>query len=756
MKQPPKTRVLVVGPDDRLAMTIRFGLIAGLVLALLAAGSVAATASTPQRPVRADLDAFEKVDLDTLDEKYQDFHDYVEVILTPEEEDVFLRLESDFQRDEFMRRFWSIRDPSPGTPKNEYEEVFAERHEYVERHFGRQTPRAGRKTDQGRMYLLLGEPMNIKSLPNEAQAYPVEMWWYHANPRLGIPAFFYLVFFKRNGIGEHRLYSPLVDGPMALLNPSGKEAARQIQSTENRYMSQMEGEIGAALDVLTYVDAELAQVALSLIPGDYGGQMGFGSMRSQMMIGDIESIPETVMPTASWAYPILTGMVDADVRFESLPIEAQAITLLDPSGMPFLHYGLLTEGNRLNLNNYEDSYYITFQVAGTLVDIDQNRIVTSVKGVDGSSTRILQADLDEEQARQLRDGPLLYLDRLPAVAGSYDFDLVLENNVSREYGRQGFAIDVPAPWPSVVRSSRPLLLWAVFDNPQYDRYAEHYPFQVGPYGLVPALDPTFNLSEGLLVYQQVYLPRTHQGRMEATYRLSRGSETLIDRTEYIDPVGADEYGTINHIARLSLDGVAPGEYELFVDIDGDDRGGTSYTVSLAAGEAEAPHLHMNVGPPPTDPWFAFDRAQQFRTLGQIDAAIEVLRPAVERVDEQEILALHIELLMEAERYQEVETLLIPLQREQPNNTDILMALAAAYSRMGQNFDAIRFYERVRLATRNEDTTDVLNPLASAYFGDGQTEKAREMLEKSLTVDPDQPEIRRLLDQVLGRGGGASR
>ena len=605
------------------------------------------------------------------------------------------------------------------------------------------------------MYLLLGEPMNIKSLPYEQQAYPIEIWWFHANPRLGIPPFFYLVFFKRNGIGQFRLYSPLVDGPMALLNPSGVSSARAIQSGETRYMSQTEGEIVGALDVLTYIDAELAQVALSLIPGDYGGQVGYGSMRSQMMIGDIESIPETIMPTASWAYPILTGMVEADVRFETMPIQAQAIALLDPSGVPFVHYGLLTEGNRLNLNHYEDSYYVTFQVAGTLVD-DQNRIVTSIKGAEGSSTKVLQADLDEAQATNLRRGPLLYLDRLPVVAGRYDFDLVLENNVSREYGRESFTIDVPAPWPEVVRSSRPLLLWAVFDNPQYDPYAEHYPFQVGRYGLVPALEPVFDQTEALLVYQQLYLPRGYQGFIEATFRLSNDSETLIDRIEYIDPADADSIGTINHIARLDVSAVAVGEYELFVDLDGDDRGGTTYTVTIDPEAEASPHLHMNAGPPPTDPWFAFDRAQQLRTLAEIDDAIEVLWTAVERVNDEKILALQIDLLMEAERYQELEALLMPLQRERPNNTDILMALAAVNSQMGNNGQAIRWYERVRLATRPEERIDILNPLASAYFGDGNNEKAREMLEKSLVVDPDQPEIRVLLDQVLGRGGGASR
>ena len=248
--------------------------------------------------------------------------------------------------------------------------------------------------------------------------------------------------------------------------------------------------------------------------------------------------------------------------------------------MPFIHYALLTEGSRLNLSNYEDTWYVTFQVAGTVID-DQNRIITSVKGVDGSSIKTLQADLDEEQARDMRSGPLLHLDRLPVVAGSYDFELALENNVSREYGRASFSIDVPAPWPEVLRSSRPLLLWAIADNQQYDPYSAHYPFQVGQYNFIPSLEPVFKPSQGLLIFQQVYMPRGHEDRIQATYRLSDDSGALIDRTEYIKPVDADHNGTINHIARIGLEDVPEGEYELFVDLEGDNRSGTTQTVTVA-------------------------------------------------------------------------------------------------------------------------------------------------------------------------------
>jgi len=738
--------------------SLRAGVIAVLVCAL-ATVSLAANAAPGQRPqARASLEEFEKLDLDDLAEIYQEFYDEVTIIMTPEEKEVFFRLESDNQRNIFMERFWRVRDPSAGTPKNEYQEEFVRRLDHVELHYGRGTPRQGRDTDQGRMYLLLGEPMNIKGFPWSQQAYPAEIWWFHANPRLGIPPFFYLLFFKRNGVGEFRLYSPLVDGPSALLNPGGMEEMRDRQTGQNGQMSQMDGEIGAAYDVLVGIDAELAQVSLSLIPGDYGGQAGFGagSMRSQMMMGDIEGIPEVIMPTASWAYPILTGVVEANVRFESLPIRANAIVLMDPSGIPFLHYGLLTEGSRLNLNAYDDSYYVTFEVAGTVAD-DQGRIVTSIKGAPGANTRILQANLDAEEAIRLRRGPMAYLDRLPVVAGDFDFDVVMENNVSREFGREEFRIEVPQAWPAVLRSSPPLLAWAIYENPDYDPFSEHYPYQVDRFGLIPALNPNFSVETGINIFQQVYLPRDHQGTITATYRLSDGDNVVIDRTESINPASADGNGTINHATTIGLDGVAPGDYGLFIDIEGDDHGGVTLEVSLRASldEAVAPYLHMNPGPPPTDPYTAYDRAQQLQTLGLVDEAIDVLASAVARLDDDMVLALQIDLMMEAQRYAEVKQLLLPLQVEDPNDTGILLALAAVSMQTGENWEAIRYYERVRLVTPDE-STEVLNPLGAAYYGDGQLAKARQILELSLEANPDQPAIRQLLDEVLARGRGESR
>ena len=769
MMQPPEIRGITVEDLPMARRWFRPGATAALIAALVAIGvSPAGSApvlvteaeAIPQRPARANLDEFEKIDIENIDEKYKKWLEEVDVIITEDEREVFVRLESDFQRDAFMEKFWRVRDPSPGTPNNEYQEEHYRRLEHVEFHFSRDTPRPGWMTDRGRMYILLGEPMNTKRLPNTQLAYPVEFWFFHANPKLGIPPFFYLAFFKRNGVGEYRLYSPIVDGPMKLLNPAGENYARGLQTggfdDRGGRMASSPGEIGAAYDTLQEVDAELAQVALSLIPGDYAATEGFPSMRSQMMIGDIEMIPERIMPTAQWAYPILTGMVEADVRFESLPIQAVALALLDPSGIPFIHYGVSTEGGRLNLNNYEDSWYITFEVAGALTDA-QNRVVTGISGVGGQGSKVLQADLDAEEARMLRSGPFYYFDRFPVVDGRYEFDLVIENNVSREYGHEAFDIEVPVARPDVIRSSSPILLLDYFEDENFDPFGSHRPFQVAGHTLLPSFDHEFTVGGKLHAYMQIYLPAQHPNQLDVTTQLSDDRGVVIDRIDYVRAVDADRNGTINHISTLDLSDVAAGDYRVRVDVVGDDRPGTTMSVRVVEPDAERPRpfVHMTQGAPPTDPYFAYDRAQQLQTLGDVDKAIEVLETALSRVDTQEVVDLQMALLAEAGRWDEVLELLRPKAVERPNDEEMLLAMAEAYAHMGQNYDAIRLYERARLVS-DEETAAVLNPLASAYFADGQVDKARAILELSLELDPEQPEIRRMLSEVLRKDPGPPR
>ncbi|MCK7477953.1 MAG: GWxTD domain-containing protein [Candidatus Moduliflexus flocculans] len=100
----------------------------GLALAVLAAP--AAGAQAPAKAAKP-----------KLPEKHRAWlEEEVEYIIAPMEREVFLKLQSDRERDLFIEAFWKQRDPNPGTPENEFKTEHGRRLAYADRYLGRDAP----------------------------------------------------------------------------------------------------------------------------------------------------------------------------------------------------------------------------------------------------------------------------------------------------------------------------------------------------------------------------------------------------------------------------------------------------------------------------------------------------------------------------------------------------------------------------------------------------------------------------------------
>jgi GWxTD domain-containing protein len=73
----------------------------------------------------------------------------VAYIITDEEKDAFLNMAADADRDQFITRFWEVRNPTPGAPSNPYREEHYRRLEYANQYFGHEA--------HGGMYGFAGE-----------------------------------------------------------------------------------------------------------------------------------------------------------------------------------------------------------------------------------------------------------------------------------------------------------------------------------------------------------------------------------------------------------------------------------------------------------------------------------------------------------------------------------------------------------------------------------------------------------------------
>jgi GWxTD domain-containing protein len=147
-------------------------------------------------------------------------------IITGEERAAFKRLGTDEEREHFVEQFWLRRDPTPGTPENEFKEEHYRRIVVANQRFGR-TGFPGWKTDRGRIYITYGPPDEIEAHdsggryerpPKEGggivSTYPFQQWLYRRI--VGVGANVKVEFVDKNKSGDYRM----------TMDPHGKDAAR--------------------------------------------------------------------------------------------------------------------------------------------------------------------------------------------------------------------------------------------------------------------------------------------------------------------------------------------------------------------------------------------------------------------------------------------------------------------------------------------------------------------------------------------------
>src|SRR6185436_14443393 len=108
-------------------------------------------------------------------------------LMTEDEEKQFKTLKTDDERAAFAKTFWEKRDPTPGTPDNEYESIFWQRVEQADKAY-KTMMREGSTTDFGRVFILLGPPASIRK--DSRYTY----WLYEPSPVNGIAEKFELSF----------------------------------------------------------------------------------------------------------------------------------------------------------------------------------------------------------------------------------------------------------------------------------------------------------------------------------------------------------------------------------------------------------------------------------------------------------------------------------------------------------------------------------------------------------------------------------
>jgi len=691
----------------------------------------------------------EKELIERLPEKHRIwFEEEVPYIITDREKRVFLSLTSEVQREAFVDSFWRKRDDNPSTPENEFRTEHYARLDYVNNWFGRDTFREGWETDRGRFYILLGAPRTIQNYEARDEIYPTELWFYNNSElkRFGLPAFFYLLFWRRHGIGELQLYDPIADGPPALL--TGYQPERR----------DFRDEVERAYEILYEFDPEIANAAMSFRTDEQDitrfQAVPFGSLA---LLQDIHEVPFVGLDD-SYAdrLDFERGAIEADYLFTYVPGNGAMAVLPGPEGASFLHWIIEVEAQYNSFVRNEDRGTHDTAYIGTVEVVlrdDPETVVTEFRQESFVSLS------PSEEGALFR--PFAWSGLLPLVPGEHTVRIVLRNRACASRDESDCAKsytlvegDVLVPGRADGPGVSDLVLGKRFESAQ----PVYRPFRLGSEGVTPNPQAVFAIGDPFIAG---LVPRNAPDGASVRFRiLSR--EPLTDgevMREEVLPTRIESSRGMVALECPLLDLVAA-RYELeavLLDASGDplDSRRAAFSVSPRGDLADAGFRGMLLPFGPENPGLtSLSIGEQLVALDRKPSARAVLEHAVAVAPRlgraRELLA---GLEAESGSLARVVELLEPVYAEVPDRYQVLRVLGEAYFRMERFEDAEVLLGRA-VEVQNPDT-DGLNMLGLARYQVSDFAGAREAFERSLSMNAEQPQVREALDQVEAAERGSS-
>ena len=661
----------------------------------------------------------EKGQKQKLPENYKKWLDEeVAYIIVPMERDVFLKLQTDRERDLFIEAFWKQRDSTPGSAENEFKTEHFRRIAYANRYLGRDAPRPGWKTDRGRIYIILGEARDIQRFEGKSSTYDAEVWFYEGKTEMGLPAGFNLVFFKEGGHGEFKLYSPVGNGPQALL--AGYFGGPDYQR---------------AYEKLREVEPNLAAVSLSLVPGETGTVYGRPSMSSDLLIQRIESAPARGVE-AKYAQKFLQykDLVEVEYTANYLDSDSLIKVFRDPSGLTFVHYAV--EPRRLSVNQYENKYYTTLKVNGRVTTAD-GRLVHQFD-------KTVSLDMTAEQMREASGAPFDFQDLFPLLGGDYTLSLLVKNEASKEFTSVEQALRIPQGG-AAVQLTQPLLGYKVVRLEPGQRRMKA--FRVGPFQIYCQPNRVFTRQETLAVVFQ--LNNLADG-------IAAGGEVRIEFLKDGQPFRdirrkpSDYPGLPNVLEEVSLADFPPAHYTVRVSVANAGAEIVSAAEEFDLSFAESvprPWFSSRILPEAGDPVYTEILGAQLFNLGRFDEARVFLERAFQKKPDSEDTATNLaRVYLALENPPAVVKTLAPFMTpEKTGKYDTYLLAAEALKRMGELGRAVELLDKA--VVHYGVNAVLLNSIGECYEGLGKTKEALAAFEKSLELSPDQPEVRKKVEEL---------
>src|SRR5881398_2391002 len=526
----------------RRAVALAFSLAIGLPVAIAQDAQDSGDAPTAKKIDKTTKRKMKQT-LKELDNAYKQWlQEDVVYIITPDERNAFLQLQTNEEREQFIEQFWLRRSSNPDLPDNDFKEEHYRRIAYANEHYASGIP--GWKTDRGRMYIMWGPADEVESHPTggtydrpmeegggSTSTYPWETWrWRYLE---GIGENIILEFVDPSGSGEYHM----------TMDPSEKDALLHVPGAGLSLMESMG--MASKADRFTRSDG-------TNLPTTMGGQpASMNEFNRLELYAKVNKPPE--------------------VKFKDLEAVVTSRIVRDQ-----VHFNWRTD--YLKVTNDTVLVPVTIQIPNSQLSFQSKdgihsatmnifmRVSTLTGRVVQTQEDPVSKDFPDSLFQQSLKLQSIYQKAIPLRPGLYRLDMVIKDVQSGNIGVVNSRLQVPRYEDEKLEASSLILADQLEHVPAKQIGAGQ--FVLGSTKVRPRLEGDFTTADRLGIYMQVYNlkpdDKTHKSSATFQYTVKKGKDQVMQFKETSEEMKqTGDQVTIERLLPLAT--LPPGKYSLEVN-----------------------------------------------------------------------------------------------------------------------------------------------------------------------------------------------
>src|SRR6184192_241534 len=526
----------------RRAVALAFSLAIGLPVALAQDAQDSGDAPTAKKIDKTTKRKMKQT-LKELDNAYKQWlQEDVVYIITPDERNAFLQLQTNEEREQFIEQFWLRRSSNPDLPDNDFKEEHYRRIAYANEHYASGIP--GWKTDRGRMYIMWGPADEVESHPTggtydrpmeegggSTSTYPWEKWRYRYLEGMGNNI--ELEFVDPSGSGEYHL----------TMDPSEKDALLHVPGAGLSLMESMG--MASKADRFTRSDG-------TNLPTTMGGQpASMNEFNRLELYAKVNKPPE--------------------VKFKDLEAVVTSRIVRDQ-----VHFNWRTD--YLKVTNDTVLVPVTIQIPNSQLSFQSKdgihsatmnifmRVSTLTGRVVQTQEDPVSRDFPDSLYQQSLKLQSIYQKAIPLRPGLYRLDLVIKDVQSGNIGVVNSRLQVPRYEDENLEASSLILADQIERVPA--KQIGSGQFVLSSSKVRPRLEGDFTTADRLGIYMQVYNLKpddaTHKSSANFQFTVKKGNEPVMQFKETSEEMKqTGDQVTIERLLPLAT--LTPGKYSLEVN-----------------------------------------------------------------------------------------------------------------------------------------------------------------------------------------------